>query len=138
MKYLKRFNETRNENVSQLVESLDSSYVSTLMKDLINKKQKYCLKNNIDFLIEDMSSIKFDIEIEEDFGENLFCFYDKDEKEWILNNLDDDYSKIICGWQIPKLENGNMLIITNLESAIICVILNQKNMQNGIIESNFS
>lgn len=102
-----------------------------------------CMINDIPFDISDMTDVLFDIETKDEFGEDVFTyfeedFFDKEENEdgWVDSDGIKDFAKLFKGynWKNITLNNGNILYIIDNGDAIECMIVDYKNIQDGAIE----
>lgn len=86
-----KIDKFKNFELSNKVAELLDKCKTQELRDLISKKyHEYLNSKSKDrkFYIEDCSDLKFDVEIEEDFGEDVMVYYDKQMEDWMLGILE--------------------------------------------------
>lgn len=145
---LNRIQHEKNVAFKVELKELTKKCVNKKLVTLLNKIYKRCLAENIPIYISDLTKYKFDVEIEEDFGDNTMTFLEDgivDEElgidGWVDSPLDTDYAKFLRGWKWDNvlLTDGNHLLISrededDTEEAYFLAIVNSDNLCDGEIE----
>jgi hypothetical protein len=140
-----KIDKFRDFNLGKQVGDLLDKCKTQELRDIISKKYNEYLdstSDEISFIIEDYSKLKFDVELEEDFGENIMVYYDTQMQDWMLGILEPSYAELLSGWNwsAVTLKDGKILIITYFEedNTIICGIYDMKNLKEGQVEKVYN
>lgn len=96
------------------------------------------------YIYADMVDALFDVEIKEDYGEDVFSYFDEGEYKknendgWQDSHIEKNFARLLKGWKWEniQLSTGNILIVSqdDLVGDVSFNILNFKNIRSGSIE----
>lgn len=93
---------------------------SVKLKKVLLKIYNRCVNEDIEVYVDDQTDYKFDVELEEDFDENILSYLEEGEINekleidgWNDAPLDADFAKLLSGWKWKNimLKNGNYVIV---------------------------
>jgi len=129
--------------VTELLAQCKSKKLQKVITDL----HKSTVENGgVFYIYDDMLNVKFDVELDEDFGHNIMSYFEPtevDEDEgfdgWQDNELNDKFANLLRGWKWNnvKLKNGNIVLITNddcEENTYSAMLFNIDYLHDGAIE----